>query len=844
MIQTTQKQRYHNAPDTQLGALGDPSTTPKARVTYAVNYPDTLGRTQATANYGTNGGTALTRPETIPNRSDTVLVNSQTHDNTGKIFETMDPLGMVTRFEHDDAGRETARIENYQELTLSVEPDEEDCAPSEDTNRTTLYTYTPDDEKATMTAINSRTTSQTTTYTYGTTLDDSDIAASILLRSITYPDSVSGSDVVLYSYNRLRQRTSTTDQRGCVHSLDYDKLGRLVQDSITTLGSGVDGAVRRLSLSYDVRGQVFQSTSYDNAAIGSGSILNQVQKTYNDFQQLVTEYQSHGGSVNTSTTPKVQYLFADGSDNTIRPTGMVYPNGRELAFDYGAAESINDCASRVFALIDDDTTHLVEYEYLGQNSFVIANTPQPDLQWTLASLTSTDDPDTGDIYAGMDRFGRIKDCRWYNTDAEEDAVRLKYSYDRDSNRLWRQDDVARSLSQNFDELYTYDSLQRLKTMQRGLLNSTHTSISSQTYGQCWNLDATENWTGMKQAEGGSAWTLEQARTANPVNEITDITNSVGSAWAQPAYDPAGNMTTIPQPGDPANSFTASWDAWNRLVRLEDASTSQTVAEYQYDAENRRILKKLYTSGTLDQTRHIYLSDQNQVLEERIDTSTDAVLQNIWSLQYIDGLILRDRDTNGNGTLDERRYCLQDANWNTVALTNETGTLTQRFCYQPFGTCQFLQADYAPSNNAADWTTLFTGRELDPESGLHYFRARYLSDRLGLFLNRDFLKYADGKNLYAAYFAPNALDPSGNGGPIIIIIIIIAILPGCGAPPPPPPPPACEAQLNDYLHELGVHGPNGDQTWAACAALCECRFGVRGPGKRECLEGFCSTHTPT
>jgi len=539
-----------------------------------------------------------------------------------------------------------------------------------------------------------------------------------------------------------------------------DKLGRMIRDRVTTLGTGVDASVRRLSTAYDVRGQVFQSTSYDNATVGSGSILNQVQKSYNDFQQLVTEYQSHGGAVNTMSTPKVQYTFADGSDNTIRPLGMVYPNGRELTFDYGNADGIDDSSSRIAAIIDDDTTHLVDYQYLGQNSFVIANNPQPQIEWTLASLTGTDDPDTGDIYSGLDRFGRIKDCRWYNTDAEEDAVRLQYGYDRASNRLWRQDDVARSLSEDFDELYTYDGLQRLKTMQRGLLNGGDDAIASQTYGQCWNLDATENWTGMKQAEGGSSWTLEQARTANTVNEITDITNSVGPTWAVPTYDPAGNMTTVPQSADPENSFTASWDAWNRLVKLVDDEAEDTIAEYQYDAINRRIGKTLYASGVLDQTRQIYLSSSNQVLEERIDSNSDAVTQNVWGLIYIDGLILRDRDTDDDGTFDERRYCLQDANWNTVALTNESGTVTQRFCYQPFGTCEFLEADYATGTNDSDWTTLFTGRELDLESGLYYFRARYLSSQLGVFLGRDPVGYTDGPSLSAAHFIPRSVDPLG------------------------------------------------------------------------------------
>jgi RHS repeat-associated core domain len=415
---------------------------------------------------------------------------------------------------------------------------------------------------------------------------------------------------------------------------------------------------------------------------------------------------------------------------------------------------------------------------------------------SLASLIRTDDPGTGDIYSGLDRFGWIKDCRWYNTDAEEDAVRLQYGYDRNSNRLWRQDDVARALSQPFDELYTYDGLQRLKTMLRGLLNGGHDAISNQTYGQCWNLDATENWTGMKQAEGGSSWTLEQSRDANPVNEITEITNSVGPAWAQPAYDPAGNMTTIPTVSGPTWSpltaddwseltadgwgtmdtdpaaLTATWDAWNRLVKLVDSNTEDTIAEYQYDANNRIILKKLYANNTVNQTRHIYLSTQNQVLEERVDESSDAALQNIWGLMYIDGLVLRDRflpdeesssssASSSSSMATERRYCLQDANWNAVALTDETGTVTQRFCYQPYGTCQFLEPNYDTGTNTSEWTTLFTGRELDRESKLYYFRARDWHPSLGNFISRDLLSYIDGAGLYIGYFVPNGVDPSGN-----------------------------------------------------------------------------------
>jgi len=45
--------------------------------------------------------------------------------------------------------------------------------------------------------------------------------------------------------------------------------------------------------------------SYDNATVGSGNVVNDVQDVHNTFGQLVTEYQSHSGAVNVLSTPKI-----------------------------------------------------------------------------------------------------------------------------------------------------------------------------------------------------------------------------------------------------------------------------------------------------------------------------------------------------------------------------------------------------------------------------------------------------------------------------------------------------------------------------------------------------------
>ena len=162
------------------------------------------------------------------------------------------------------------------------------------------------------------------------------------------------------------------DQNGTVHEYDYDLLGRQIEDRVTAVGPGVDNTILRIASTYEVRGMRTQLTSYDNASVGSGSVVNEVQFTYNDFGQVVADYQAHAGSVNTGSTPKVQYGYANGSNNTIRPTSLTYPNGRVVGYEYGLANSTSDALSRIDGLTDSATSGLPlnAYQYLGVGAFV------------------------------------------------------------------------------------------------------------------------------------------------------------------------------------------------------------------------------------------------------------------------------------------------------------------------------------------------------------------------------------------------------------------------------------------------------------------------------------------
>ncbi|MBL9089961.1 MAG: hypothetical protein JNL96_01970, partial [Planctomycetaceae bacterium] len=235
--------------------------------------------------------------------------------------------------------------------------------------------------------------------------------------------------------------------------------------------------------------------------------------------------------------------------------------------------------------------------------------------------------------------------------------------------------------------------------------------------------------------------LDQQRTSNRANEITSISRRYGLDWIDPVYDKAGNMKTMPVPLGPTTSLTAAYDPWNRLT-----SASAGGSSYLYDALNRRV-RQIASSVT----RHYYYSADWQVLEERLGNSPNsapAERQFVWGLRYLDDLVLRDRSPTNNGTLSERLYALQDANWNVTAVINASGAVQERYRYTAYGEPEFLNAGFTPVTlgGAYNWETLYAGYCWDAATGLYQVRYRYLHPLLGTWITRDPIGYRAGKNV--------------------------------------------------------------------------------------------------
>ena len=405
---------------------------------------------------------------------------------------------------------------------------------------------------------------------------------------------------------------------------------------------------------------------------------------------------------------------------------------------------------------------------------------------------------TFSLTARLDRFARVVDQRWCTIAGGTDVERVKFGYDRDSDRLWRQNTVAGTLH---DEHYAYDNLQQVTGLQRGTLNTGKTAISgTPTWAEQWAYDPAGNWHGSTAAyvtQAAGTTTLSQNRTQNLANGLTAFSTSVGTAWATPALDAAGNMTTTPQPFNLSTGFTLNYDAWNRLVAVNTGS----VAAHAYDGANRRIAK---TAGGV--TRDYYYSDQWQVLEERLSTDpTAADRRFVWGMRGVDDLVRRDREvwvwvpapprpphwhpghggphgssaagsSSGSGwwssssgssggpvEVTERLYALDDPLNITAIIDGTTGAVLERHGFSGFGVPNYMNASFGSiSGSAYDWETLFASYRYDTDTGLYQVRNRFYHPNLGRWPTRDPIGEAGGVNLYA-YVGNNAcnlLDPFG------------------------------------------------------------------------------------
>lgn len=103
------------------------------------------------------------------------------------------------------------------------------------------------------------------------------------------------------------------------------------------------------------------------------------------------------------------------------------------------------------------------------------------------------------------------------------------------------------------------------------------------------------------------------------------------------------------------------------------------------------------------------------------------------------------------------WYLTDPIGTVTAIADAAGNVVERYRYDAFGEVAIFDGAGAPlTASAVGNSFLFTGRELDPETGLYHYRARAYSPQLGRFLQRDPLGQIPDANVYR-YTGNHPLD---------------------------------------------------------------------------------------
>ena len=133
------------------------------------------------------------------------------------------------------------------------------------------------------------------------------------------------------TYDLAGETLTSTDQRGVEHVYTYNSDGEQTQDNVISFGSIATAgqAVNQIDTAFDDMGRVYQVTS-QGVVDGLETVLNQVEYAYDGWGNEICEWQALTGSVDTGSTPSVQYVYDDGARGRrgapIRP-----PDRRDLS---------------------------------------------------------------------------------------------------------------------------------------------------------------------------------------------------------------------------------------------------------------------------------------------------------------------------------------------------------------------------------------------------------------------------------------------------------------------------------------------------------------------------------
>ncbi len=651
-----------------------------------------------------------------------------------QVTSITDPNGNVTRIEYDARGNPVAITDAQGNLT-TLAYDQRGLLTSVTDPLGNLTPAVPDDHQ--------------TQFRYDATIGN--------LLATTDP---LGQTTTL-TYDSAGNVATSTDSLGRATGFTYDPMNRLT--SVLDAGTG------RTSYGYDPAGNLVSVTDANNQTTRFGyDALNRLIQATNPLGQTESyTYDANGNLIETLDAKGQRISFTYDAAGQLK-TKLLRNSAGEVhdtvQYDY-------DEVGNLTLVQDADSKLTFRYDLLGH---LIATTTgdaaNPALHQPVTTLTSTYDPagnrltlvnSTGEIAYAYDALNRLTSL---SLPTPNSSLRFAFTHDALSRR------TGLTLPNGTEVAYAYDDASQLLSMVHRLtaLPQTILAQANYTYDPVGNRDSLGDLAGQHQFGYD---VLNRLTSANhpPASRLVPETFT---------YDRVGNRTrshlSATHRHDAANRlleddrFTYTYDAnGNRTEKREKttgATTTHTYdpedqlfrvdlpggkfSEYKYDGLGRRIEKKV--NGTI--IRYVY-DNEDIILEYDATVRPELVEGRTPSAHWVHGPgidepLMMERDLNANGTFEEteRFFYHADGLGSTIALTNNTGQVVERYRYDSFGQPTILGPgpdglidtpdDVTLTESAYGNPYLFTSREWDAETGLYFYRARYLDPRTGTFLQED------------------------------------------------------------------------------------------------------------
>ena len=550
-----------------------------------------------------------------------------------------------------------------------------------------------------------------------------------------------------YEYDALNRQTAIIDSLSETTTTTYDPEGNIL--------SLVDPSGNATTYTYD---EVYRLTEETNELGNSrnytyDAVGNQLSATDRNNRTRRFSYDD----LNRQTSEE----WLDSSGNTIRTISQSY-----------------DAASQILAASDPDSAYSYAYDsddrLISVDNQGTPGVPRVLLEYAynsvdnLLSVTDSIDGQTAGVESfTYDALNRVTQITQSGTGVTDKRFDLAYDAASQMTNLTRYADLSGSgLVAESD--YIYDELGRLRAL-------THSQGSTVIADYDWRYDAINRISQFNSADGSSDYSYndrdeltgadhsdtgdesytydENGNRTNPGYQTGQNNQLQSDGTYDYTYDGEGNLITRTEVAT-GETTEYVWDYRNRLIGVTTKDSSGTVVksvEYIYDLLNRRIGKVIDPDGpgsSPAQVERLVYDGDNIILT--FDGSGKQ------THRYLHGpaidQVIADEDSSG-----EVRWGLAD-NQNTIRdVIDSTGAVLNHIVYNSFGLVT------SETNPAEEFRFGYTGRELDPETGLLYYRTRYYDPGTGRFMSEDTIGFAGGDaNLYryVGNSPTNFIDPDG------------------------------------------------------------------------------------